>query len=278
MDAPQVENQEGVMRKTWFLILAAAMVYSTAATGCGKAEKSKAVEEKPVEMSKEKDEDSVQHKVTSFNLEGLSDKGEKKWDVSGQSAEAISENEVKLDNIVAKAYGDSGEATITADKGVYDRSKNNVKLEENVKATIENTRQSGDDFLRMPGRIVPSVEVKEKEEKPKAVKTKTVITCDGAVEFDYENNKAYFDENVKVVGDDGTIDADRITIHLDPETRKVNDIVAEGNVKIMRGENVTYSDRATFIEAERKIVLSGNPKLIIYQEGSFESGFSLDKK
>ena len=65
--------------------------------------------------------DPVSHKVLSFNLEGLNEKGAKKWDVTGETAEAISENEIRLDNIVAKAYGDEAEAVITADQGVYDR-------------------------------------------------------------------------------------------------------------------------------------------------------------
>ena len=84
--------------------------------------------------------DAVKHKLMSFDLEGLADSGKKKWDVKGQSAEAISEHEVKLDSIVASAYGQDAQATITADKGVYDKTKNNVRLEQNVRATIESSR------------------------------------------------------------------------------------------------------------------------------------------
>ena len=42
-------------------------------------------------------------------------------------------------------------------------------------------------------------------------------------------------------------------------------------MKIQRGENTTYSDKATYIEAEKKIVLTGTPKLVIYQEGNFQT-------
>ena len=55
-----------------------------------------------------------------------------------------------------------------------------------------------------------------------------VITCDGDVEFNYVKNLAYFKDNVKVRSDDGDIDADKITVNLNPTTKKVNDIIAEG--------------------------------------------------
>ena len=105
----------------------------------------------------------------------------------------------------------------------------------------------------------------------KSKKTKTVITCDAEVEFNYEKNEGYFNENVHVVNAEGTIDADKITVYLDSSTKAVKTIVAEGNVKIQRGENTTYSDKATYIEADKKIVLSGAPRLVIYQEGSFQT-------
>lgn len=199
---------------------------------------------------------AVQQKVLSFNLEGMTQKGAKSWEVKGESAEALSESQIRLDNITAKTYGKEGEATITADNGIYDKSKNNVMLENNVKATIINS----ENFSQ--GQDIPSKK-----------KRKIVITCDGEVQFDYEKNQAYFNDNVKVVSDDGNIDADKITVNLDSSTKKIHNIVAEGNVKITRGENITYSDKATYIEGDKKIVLTGRPKLIIYQEGDIDTAF-----
>lgn len=221
--------------------------------------------------------DAVQHKVLSFNLEGFTDKGTKKWDVTGQCAEAISATEVKLDNIVAKAYGDEGEATITADSGVYDKSKNNVRLQKNVKATIQTTEGVNAGFLDAApgGKDAP----KKKDAEPGGGKKKnTVITADGDVQFDYENNIAYFNTNVVVVTDDGTIIADKITVNLDPATKKLTTIVAEGNVKIFKEGNTIYSERATYIEAQRKVILSGRPKIIIEAEGGVDTNFLGDSK
>ena len=214
--------------------------------------------------------DNVQQKVLAFNLEGLSDSGQKKWDVTGKSAESVSKTQMKLNDIVAKTYGNDSEATITARDGMYDKTKNNVTLENDVKATIVSTKG----FV---GDMAGSSAVKGGPSK-EGKKTKTTITCDGEVEFNYENNQAYFSKNVKVSGDDGDIDADKITVNLDPATRRVKEIVAEGNVKIKQGDNITYSDKAVYVESERKILLTGRPKLVIYQEGGLSGNLFGERK
>lgn len=212
-------------------------------------------------------DDSVKHKVLSFNLEGLNDRGEKKWDVNGESAEAISEDKVELDNIVAKAYGEEAEAVITADKGVYDKTKNNVTLQQNVKAVIESTDNFNGNFVDFSGKTGAKDTADETGPNIPKQKTKTTITCDGEVQFDYEKNVAFFLKNVHVISKDGSIIADKITVHLDPDTKQVSEIIAEGNVKIMRGENITYSKRATYNAITKKVSLTGRPKLVIYQDG-----------
>lgn len=232
----------------------------------------KPAEPAPAAPAAAETDNAMDQKVLSFNLEGLNDRGEKQWEVNGESAQAVSENEVKLDNIVAKAYGEEAKATITADAGVYDKAKNNVRLEKNVKATIENkggVNPSGG-FFDISGQVAGAAG----EKKPKKESTIT-ITCDGEVQFDYVHNLAYFEKNVKVVSEDGVIYADKITVNLDAKSKKLNDILAEGNVRIVRGGNMTYSDKATYVEADKKVILTGKPKIVISQEGSGGLGNAL---
>lgn len=248
--------------------------------GCGKKEEPRPKEAKAPEVSDQAPGDSVNHKVLAFNLEGLTERGVKKWDVKGESAEAISENEIKLDNIVASSYGEDAEATITADEGVYDRAKNNVKLEKNVHATINATQGFSGDFVGISGQM------KDKDAEPKdaksgkAKKSKTVITCDGEAQFNYEKNEACFMKNVKVVNEDGTIDSDKLTAYLDPATKRLKEIVADGNVKIVRGDNTTFSQRASYSEIDKKVTLSGRPKLILSPENKldFDAGSKQEAK
>jgi hypothetical protein len=209
--------------------------------------------------------DQVKHQIMAFDLEGLSDDGSKKWDVRGKSAESVTENQVKLNDVVASSYGKNTQATITADEGLYDRSKNNVRLEQNVKAVIENTRKSTSEFIGLSETGQSNSNKAAGLDADKARKTKTTITCDAEVEFNYDKNQGYFNKNVHVVNEEGTIDSDRMTVFLDP--------------RIRRGENITYSDKATYISADKKIVLSGQPKLVIYQEGDLQANFmGTDKK
>jgi lipopolysaccharide assembly outer membrane protein LptD (OstA) len=110
-------------------------------------------------------------------------------------------------------------------------------------------------------------------EKGTGLAGETVITCDAEVEFNYEANTAVFSKNVKVASSDGVIEADRITLFLDIKTKKIKEVVAEGNVKITRGDNTSYSDKATYMETDKKVVLSGNPRIVFYQEGGVGEKF-----
>lgn len=277
LDAPQMED-EAKMNNMRNLTVALLVVFLFTG-GCGNKEEPKAKDAKAPEVSDRAPGDPVNHKVLSFNLEGLTERGVKKWDVKGESAEAISENKVKLDNIIASAYGEESEAVITADEGVYDRAKNNVVLEKNVHATILATQGFTGDFVEGSGQIKDKKKPDAaKGEKPR--KAKTVITCDGEVQFDYEKNQVYFFKNVKVVSEDGTIDADKITVNLDPNTRRLKEIVADGNVKIVRDDNTTFSQKASYSETDKKVTLSGKPKLILSPEGGmgFDANFKQEVK
>ncbi|MDP3732666.1 MAG: LPS export ABC transporter periplasmic protein LptC [Candidatus Omnitrophota bacterium] len=131
--------------------------------------------------------------------------------------------------------------------------------------------------------INPDTEEKNKEPD---VKKKIVITCDGPLQIDYDKNIATFNNNVKVDTQDALIQSDIMDVFFgktgkdSPDSKKeasglgsvmgatggskIDKIIARGNVKITRGENVSYSDEATYNALDKKITLSGKPKLIIY--------------
>ena len=54
----------------------------------------------------------------------------------------------------------------------------------------------------------------------------------------------------------------------------------EGNVKIKRGENITYSSEAIYYADEGRVVLKGRPKLVIYtmDEIKDKDGVNTNKK
>jgi LPS export ABC transporter protein LptC len=117
------------------------------------------------------------------------------------------------------------------------------------------------------------VEVKEQgqmldQPNPKgASKEPTIITCDGPLEIDYEKEIATFNNNVKVdQKEQGEMYADKMVVHFDFKNKKVLYIKSTGNVKIIKGENISYSDEAVYTAAEKKMILTGRPRLVIHSE------------
>ncbi len=114
-------------------------------------------------------------------------------------------------------------------------------------------------------------------------KEKIVVTCDGPLEIDYEKNIAVFINNVKVDREGSQIYCDEMSIYFLKKSAKektektsegatpgfmsntqIDRLIAKGNVRIIRGDNISYSDEAIYAAADKKITLSGRPKLILY--------------
>lgn len=112
----------------------------------------------------------------------------------------------------------------------------------------------------------------------------TVITCDGPMEVDYAKNIATFKNNVKVDRPDTQIYGDIMDLYFIKDAaagdapqesafmgNKINKVVVRGNAKIVRGENISYSDEAIYTAEDKKIVLQGSPRLTIYSTEEFKS-------
>ncbi len=134
-----------------------------------------------------------------------------------------------------------------------------AKFEKDVILTIERGKEQEKAAPEPPKAL----------EEPFGGPGKLVITCDGPMELDYDKQVAVFHDNVKVTseGDQGTMVADKMTVLFDSATRQIDRIEAQGNVQIQRDENISYSDGAVFTNAERKVILTGRPKLVLFTEG-----------
>jgi len=134
-----------------------------------------------------------------------------------------------------------------------------AKLEKDVVLTIEQQKEQAEVAPQPPKAL----------EQPFGGPGKLVITCDGPMELNYDKQVAVFHDNVKVESEDnaGALVADKMTVLFDSETRQIDRIEAQGNVQIQRDENISYSDGAVFTAAERKVVLTGRPKLVLFTEG-----------
>ena len=115
-------------------------------------------------------------------------------------------------------------------------------------------------------------------------KEKIVITCDGPLDVDYEKNIAIFNNNVKVEKPDLIIYSDKMQVYFTANQQNnvpakgpaaisssVDKIVASGNVRIIRGENISYSQQAIYTAIDKKITLTGRPQIIIYQTENIDA-------
>ena len=102
-----------------------------------------------------------------------------------------------------------------------------------------------------------------------------MITCKGPLEIDYQEGLAIFYNDVKVNQKDSQLYSDKAKMYFDFDSQKLDKIVAEGNVRIVRGKDTSYSERATYDPIKKKMILEGSPRLVIFPEEG-QDPFSLD--
>jgi len=258
--------------------------------------------------------------ISDFSLAGYGEKGKKTWDLSGKSADIFTEV-VRLNDVVGNMYGKDEDVKLTADNGDFNKTDGRVHLEKHVVITTSSGMKLVTDSLDWDrkGQVVstadkvniqrdnitvtasgakgvPSLkqvslekDVKldiepqaEDKEKKNALNEKTIITCDGPLEIDYEKNVAYFNSNVRVERSDSVIYSDKMDVFFIAGTKKqgpqatqdeskkegfmankIDRIVSRGNVRVVQGENTSYSDEAIYTAADKKLVLRGGAKLVV---------------
>jgi len=124
---------------------------------------------------------------------------------------------------------------------------------------VANIRSSDPDFLQTTNYESPLSD-------QGLGKGKTTITCDGPFEIDYRKNKATFLNNVKIEDIQGTILSDRMDVYFNEDTRRVRCVVARGNVRILKGDSVSYSEKAIYLVDRGRVVLPSQPRLVIQEE------------
>lgn len=184
------------------------------------------------------------------------------WDRKNQLVTTKDEVNIVRSNMTTTATGATGEPNL-----------NKIKLEKDV--TVD---------------ITPESDKKD----PSAQQNKIIITCDGPLEIDYAKNVATFKNNVKVDTQDNLIYSDAMDVYFnanDSESAgekensietaqdqmlmgaKIDKIVARGNVRIIKGENTSYSQEAIYTASDKRIVLTGKPKLVIFSTEDLDETF-----
>jgi LPS export ABC transporter protein LptC len=230
----------------------------------------------------------VEQNVTAFSIEGRSPKGARQWNLQGESAEIVGDD-IYLNNLKAVVYNDESVINLSSDSGVYKRESGEVELIGNVKVF------SGKDFSLLTDAAKWSQEEKEiftdetvnisregmtavgkggransdekwaklNSEVKVFISPDTRVSSRGPLEVRYDDNVAVFREDVVVEDKDGRLIADTLTIEFNTETKRVAQVIAEGNVKVKKGNSYTLSDKAIYTEGTKSAQLLGRPRIII---------------
>jgi len=192
---------------------------------------------------------------------------------------------LKKDVIITTTNG----ATLTTDTLNWDRNTGVVSTRDRVDIQRNNIIASAlgafaqTDLKKVNLEKDVSVQINSLD-KGENAKSAITITCDGPLQIDYEKNVAIFNNNVNIVKDDIQIYSDRLEIYFVKETKEtkhsgiaahqIEKIHALGNVRIIRNDNVSFSEEAIYDPQSRKIILTGKPKLIIYSDSEgFNAAF-----
>ena len=182
---------------------------------------------------------------------------------------------------------------LTTDSLDWDRQEQLVTTQDKVNITKDDVTIDGQgvraktDLKKVNLEKDVKVQINNAAPAGSQSKEKIEINCDGPLEVDYQNNLAVFHNNVKVVSQDGLIESDVMDVYFYSEKgannapqqanatdsigSKIDRIIARGNVKITRGQNVSVSDQAVYSAADRKVTLTGRPKLVIYSSGGLNA-------
>ena len=234
-----------------------------------------------------------------FNLQGYTKDGEKAWTVNGDNADILGDK-IKISNVDAESYGEE-KVYLTAETGTIDQKSSTIHLEKDVVITSEKGSRMTTDSLdwnrnedlvktkddvritdkdmTMTGtgmeahpamktaQIDQDVTVTMDTESSPEVTSTVTITSDGPMEIDQNKSYAVFEDNVVAVQADQTLKADRMEIYFDEVKKGIKKMICTGHVVIIRGANQSFADKAVYNGEEKRLTLSGRPKLILVIEG-----------
>jgi LPS export ABC transporter protein LptC len=256
-----------------------------------------------IALSATQTDDKSDQKMLGFSLSNFGERNEKTWDLKGDTLEVFG-SLLQLTNITANLYGKEEDVVLTADTGSFDRDEGKVHLQDNVKIASESGAKMLTDTLDwfQKNQLVTTqdkvniykesvqaqgvggtgktdlkqfslnkdvqVDITSESPEDKTQLKKTTITCDGPLDIDYQAQTAVFNENVKADDAESQLYSDKMTAYFDKESKKIIKIIAEGNVKIVRGQDISYSEKAIYDAASQKISLVGKPKIVFYSEQS----------
>ncbi len=262
-------------------------------------------------------QDKVDQAIEDFKVSGYNDEKDTSWELKGKDAhlkgDMLEVNEVKI-----KSRCKDLEMNVVSEKGYYNKSKGIVLLSHDVKAVSSNgttlttdqvvwdtkrhvletdkplTIEKMDKSARLQG-VGGTVEIdkntamlhrnvraemdrsalsNEKKEK----RHRTVIKCKGPLVVHYREKVAIFNNDVVVEDESATIYSDKLTVYFNSPKNRIRKIIAEGHVRIVKGDNVTESEKAVYDVENDSLTMIGEPKILFYTGEEIGKAYLGDKR
>ncbi len=228
-------------------------------------------------------------KVTGFSdgvrVDVVSDKGYYNRDkgvvLLSKDVEAVSSTGARL--VTDTAVWDTKKNTLETDdrvtitqddKGAVLKGKGgHVELDKNI-AVIRSDVEA--QMYRASAKDM-GLPVKDRDEDGKQ-RHKTIIRCKGPLEVRYRDKIAVFNNDVVVEDEEAKIYADKLTVYFDNEDNRISKIIGEGNVRIVKGDNITESEKAIYDVENESLTMVGEPKVLFYSGEEIGSASFKDRK
>jgi lipopolysaccharide export system protein LptA len=110
-------------------------------------------------------------------------------------------------------------------------------------------------LLLLPSLALAAPEIPSKKRGP------VQVSAD-RLEVNDQTQVLVFSGNAVAIQDDVTINGDRLTVKYTGEKREIEQVQAEGAVRIVQGTRVATGTKAILYHLEERIVLTGSPKVV----------------
>ncbi len=202
---------------------------------------------------------STDQELQKFSLSGFDEKGKRFWKLEGDTAKISQNQTVYLQNNVTLRLKD--DTLVRTDRLEWAQGGGTLKTDAPVFVDHQNAKIKGIGAYGLPNQSF--IQLNRNIEM--FVNGNTTITCEGPMKIFYNENKTVFYRNVKVVDDRGVLTSRRMDVYFDNQEKKVTQIIALGDVSILRGSDTTHSQRAIYTPSTGSLRLEGNPEVTLHK-------------
>ncbi len=199
-----------------------------------------------------------------FELEGFDDEGEQAWQLVGDTAHILEDGDIFIEKNVLLSV--EKQIDVKGDKVLWQSQKSRFITNQDVVISHKDVEIQGTGSMGMVNDKFVQINRKIRM----MIRSGTIVTCYGPAKIYYDENRVALYRDVWILDERGAVSADRMDGYFDPKEKELISVVASGNVRISRGEDVTFSDKAIYDTRTGSVRLEGAPEIDIRSAESAE--------